>query len=311
MKTRIERSSLPDLAVLRKLLGERADQICQGARLIDADAQGPTGIDLIIADSDGRPVFVDIVLERPLEVPTLIFDHLDWFESNKRLFLKAYAEEGVRNTGSPAFVFVAAGFPSGVMRAVGAMEGIDARLVRADYVLVNGTGEVLLEDVTPDGGTREGTVVVRPTDDADDGSRTPIETKPEETRTEETVESDTVRMLLDLFRSGVDGLDSRISQLTADDSIVCALRGRPLARVTVSSGSFTVLPGDQGENPIVVSDRVSLERALNAVVSLFVREEEPFLAEDEDRPSTAKLRDEERAELAEIWRGGAAPGDAG
>ncbi len=435
MDRRIERSSLPGLPTLRELLGERVSQIYEGASLVDGDAQGPTGVDMIIAGDGGRPVFVDIVLERPLEGPTLIFDHLDWFDRNRKLFLKAYAAEGVSDAAVPAFVFVAGEFPTGVVSAVGAMEGVDTRLIRVEYVLVDGAGEILLEDVTSTRGTRAAPIVMKPRLGGDDeggstsdggGSRDAVETgrvlvsepvlatgdetavgrastplaprigdaagsalpsdeapvpavsgsegadEPHEPRhTEERgaesqepphaeeraaesqeppqieeradepqepphrerraaepeaeldgpgeplgdpadlLESERVRSFLSLLRAGVDGLDSRIVELEEDGTLVFELVGEPLARVAVSPGSFTVTTGDRKENPVVVTDRVSLERALNSVVSYFVREDRPH-EPAEERPATGTgLSEEERSELGKIWDGSITAGDAG
>jgi hypothetical protein len=306
MRSRIERTSLPDLDALRGLLGERAGQIREGAKLVDADAQGPTGVDLIVANDEGSPVFVDIVLDRAQEVPTLIFDHLDWVERNSRLFLKAYASDGISKADEPGFVFVADEFPPGVVRAVGAMQGIDVRLIRAEYLLVDGSGDVLLTDVTPDAaGTAADIVVRRP---GGDGGAPP--TRSDESSSGRRIESNAVRTLMALFTSGVDGLDARITQVETDSGTVFALGERTLARVAVSPGSFTVSPGDRNENPIVVSDRVSLERALNAVVSLFVRDG-GTQGESATEAATVELPEEEKAELASIWESVAAQGEAG
>lgn len=272
---------------------------------MDADAQGPTGVDLIIADDEGSPVFVDIVLGRAQEVPTLIFDHLDWVERNSRLFLRAYASDGISKADAPGFVFVADEFPSGVVRAVGAMQGIDVSLVRAEYLLVDGDGDVLLTDVTPDAaGVSAEVVVKRP---GGDGGDPP--TRSGESSSGRRIESNAVRTLMALFSSGVDGLDARITQQETDSGTVFALGETTLARVSVSPGSFTVSPGDRNENPIVVSDRVSLERALNAVVSLFVRDGEQSESVVEVAP--IELPEEEKTELASIWESVAAQGEAG
>jgi hypothetical protein len=64
---------------------------------------------------------------------------------------------------------------------------------------------------------------------------------------------------------------------------------------------YTVATGDPSLNPIVVSDRVSLERALNAVISFFVREGQESgnggdVAADEDG--------QQRDELQRIWGDG-------
>ena len=305
MKSRIERTSLPDLDALRGLLGERAGQILEGAKLVDADAQGPTGVDLIVADDEGSPVFVDIVLGRAQEVPTLIFDHLDWFETNRRLFLKAYASDGISKANEPGFVFVADEFPSGVVRAVGAMQGIDVRLVCAEYLLVDGTGDVLLTDVTPDTAEADAAVVIK----RPGGDGGPRPTRSGESSGGRRIESNAVRTLLALFSSGVDGLDAKITQEESDSRTVFALGERILARVAISPGSFTVSPGDRNENPIVVSDRVSLERALNAVVSLFVRDG-AAQAETTSEAAPIELPEEEKAELASIWESVAAQGEA-
>jgi hypothetical protein len=53
---------------------------------------------------------------------------------------------------------------------------------------------------------------------------------------------------------------------------------------------------------------VSLERALNAVVSLFVREEQPDRAETQNG-APASLSESEHAELAGIWGSGLSGGE--
>jgi hypothetical protein len=122
------------------------------------------------------------------------------------------------------------------------------------------------------------------------------------------IESDAVRALLALFRSGVDGLDSRISVAESNGGMTFALGDRTLAEVSVSPGSFTVSPGVEAASPIVVSDRVSLERALNAVVSMFVREEAPP-GGGNGGAARRELPEEDRAELASIWGGGVGGGE--
>ncbi len=292
MATRIERIQLPESAQLRRVLVARADSVHPGARVVDADVQGPTGVDLLFVDDDGRPVFVDVVLDSAGEVPTRIFDHTRWYEQNRRLFLKAYTNDGVVRIEDPVFVFVASRFPASVLEVVRAMPDVPVRLVRAEYFLIDGAAEVLLEDVTPSVQERISTSVVRRTDDMAAGG--------ESTPRRDIIESDAVRTLLALFRSGVDGLDGRIATTESDEGIFFRMGDRRLADVAVSPGSFTVSPGDGLINPIVVSDRVSLERALNSVVSLFVREEGPRDGGN-GQGSDVELADDERLVLSDIW----------
>ena len=291
MATRIERIQLPESAQLRRVLVARADSVHPGARVVDADVQGPTGVDLLFVDDDGRPVFVDVVLDSAGEVPTRIFDHTRWYEQNRRLFLKAYTNDGVVRIEDPVFVFVASRFPASVLEVVRAMPDVPVRLVRAEYFLIDGAAEVLLEDVTPSVQERISTSVARRTDDVSAGG---------ESTPRDIIESDAVRTLLALFRSGVDGLDGRIATTESDEGISFRMGDRRLADVAVSPGSFTVSPGDGLINPIVVSDRVSLERALNSVVSLFVREERPRDGGN-GQGSDVELADDERLVLSDIW----------
>jgi hypothetical protein len=293
MASRIERIKLPEPAQLRRVLVERADGLLAGARAVDDDVQGPSGVDLLLVDTAGRPVFVDIVAEGAGEVPTRIFDHSRWFELNRRLFLKAYTNDGVVRIEEPVFVFVASRFPASTLDVVRAMPGVPVRLVRAEYFLIDGTAEVLLEDVTPEVLSPITTTVARRTSDMPDRG---------EVGPQSVIESDAVRTLLTLFRSGVDGLDGRIAADEGEDRISFRIGARTLADVVVSPGSFTVSPGDGLVNPIVVSDRVSLERALNSVVSLFVREERPTDGGN-GKGSEAELDDEERTVLSDIWGG--------
>ncbi len=291
MATRIERIQLPESAQLRRALAARADSVHPGARVVDADVQGPTGVDLLFVDDDGRPVFVDVVLDSAGEVPTRIFDHTRWYEQNRRLFLKAYTNDGVVRIEDPVFVFVASRFPASVLEVVRAMPDVPVQLVRAEYFLIDGAAEVLLEDVTPSVQERISTSVARRTDDVSAGG---------ESTPRDIIESDAVRTLLALFRSGVDGLDGRIATTESDEGISFRMGDRRLADVAVSPGSFTVSPGDGLINPIVVSDRVSLERALNSVVSLFVREERPRDGGN-GQGSDVELADDERLVLSDIW----------
>lgn len=291
MTARIERIQLPESAQLRRALAARADSLHPGARVVDADVRGPTGVDLLLVDDDGRPVFVDVVLDSAGEVPTRIFDHTRWYEQNRRLFLKAYTNDGVVRIEDPVFVFVASRFPASVLEVVRAMPDVPVRLVRAEYFLIDGAAEVLLEDVTPSVQERISTSVARRTDDVSAGG---------ESTPRDIIESDAVRTLLALFTSGVDGLDGRIATTESDEGISFRMGDRRLADVAVSPGSFTVSPGDGLINPIVVSDRVSLERALNSVVSLFVREERPRDGGN-GQGSDVELADEERLVLSDIW----------
>jgi hypothetical protein len=172
-------------------------------------------------------------------------------------------------------------------------------LVRAEHFLINGTGEVFLEPIdvrpverkalTPGPGPSE--------HGGEDRDRAP----------EEVIETEAVRALLALFRSGVDGLDARIVEKEADGELVFEFGRRPLATISVSPASFTVSLGDRAANPIVVSDRVSVERALNAVVSLFVRDggREGEVAV----PSEEGLSARERQELDDVWGEGVHPGE--
>jgi hypothetical protein len=291
MTTRIERIQLPESAQLRRALVARADSVHPGARVVDADVQGPTGVDLLLVDDDGRPVFVDVVLDSAGEVPTRIFDHTRWYKQNRRLFLKAYTNDGVVRIEDPVFVFVASRFPASVVEVVRAMPDVPVRLVRAEYFLIDGAAEVLLEDVTPSVQKRISASVARRTDDMSAGG---------ESTPRDIIESDAVRTLLALFRSGVDGLDGRIATTESDEGISFRMGDRRLADVAVSPGSFTVSPGDGLINPIVVSDRVSLERALNSVVSLFVRDERPRDGGN-GQGSDVELADDERLVLSDIW----------
>ncbi len=291
MTARIERIQLPESAQLRRALAARADSLHPGARVVDADVRGPTGVDLLLVDDDGRPVFVDVVLDSAGEVPTRIFDHTRWYEQNRRLFLKAYTNDGVVRIEDPVFVFVASRFPASVLEVVRAMPDVPVRLVRAEYFLIDGAAEVLLEDMTPSVQERISTSVARRTDDVSAGG---------ESTPRDIIESDAVRTLLALFTSGVDGLDGRIATTESDEGISFRMGDRRLADVAVSPGSFTVSPGDGLINPIVVSDRVSLERALNSVVSLFVREERPRDGGN-GQGSDVELADDERLVLSDIW----------
>jgi hypothetical protein len=300
MSARIERIPLPDLAQLRRALAERVESVCAGAALVDADAQGPTGVDIILADEDGRPVFVDVVSDGVTGVPSRVFEHTHWFDRNRQLFLRAYSGDGIVRTEDPVFVFVASRFPAHVLDAVAALAGVSIRLLRAEYFLVDGSYEMLLDDVTPGKAETVSTSVARRTDDMGGGS---------DLDPSDRIESEAVRALLALFRSGVDGLDGRIRVLESDDRIAFRIGDRRLAEVTVSPGSFTVSPGDGLSNPIVVSDRISLERALNAVVSLFVREG-GTASGGNGGDEAVELDDKERSELARIWGGGVAQADA-
>jgi hypothetical protein len=301
MNTKLKRTTLPEGAKLRRLLAERAGELVEGAKLVDPDAQGQTGVDLLLADEAGRPVFVDVVAGGG-DVPTRIFEHTDWLERNRRLFARAYANAGVVKPEEPRFVFVAEGFPPAAARAVGALDGVSVKLVRAESFLVDGQLELLLEDVRH-APRRQGERPPARADDGGGGAGKPGRVA--------EIQSEEVRTLLALFKSGVDGLDGRVRERQANGGIAFDLDGRTLAFVSVSPVSFTVSPGDRLANPIVVSDRVSLERAMNAVVSLFVREEAGAPGGSGEEPAAVDLSEEERAKLAAVWGGGIPGGDAG
>jgi hypothetical protein len=302
MKAKLERTALPDAAQLRRLLAERAEDLVEGATLVDPDARGATGVDLILADASGRPILVDIVAGNEGEVPTRVFEHADWLERNRRLFGRAYAAAGVVRPEEPELVFVAAGFPRAVARAVGSMDGCSVRLIRADLFLVGGEPELLLEEV-PRGPRRQGERAQPGRDQGGNGggvsSRAP------------EIQSQEVQSLLALLKSGIDGLDGRVREREANGGVAFELDGRPLAFVSTSPVSFTVSPGDRLASPIVVSDRVSLERALNAVVSLYVREHMAAPDVGAGGVEAAGVSEEERAELRAVWGDGIAVGEGG
>ena len=297
MPARIERIPTPDPPQFRRALFGRADGLYQGARMVDSDVQGPTGVDLLLVDDEGRPVFVDVLLSDAAAIPTRVFEHTRWLRENRRLLLRAYANEGLVRIEDPVFVFVGSRFPSSVLAAVGSMPEVPVRLVRAEFFLIDGAAEVLLEDVTPAEADRISVEVARRTSDM----------RAAESDPRNVIESEAVRALLALFRSGVDGLDGRMTARDMDDRICFTIGDQQLAEVVVSPGSFTVSPGDGLSNPIVVSDRVSLERALNSVVSLFVRDEQAG-GGGNGQDGGVELSDNERAVLSEIWNGAGVPG---
>jgi hypothetical protein len=301
VKTRIQRSVLPDPATLRRLLSEQPDRIQEGAKVVDADAQGPTGIDMVLADEAGRPILVDIVLDAPTEIPTRVFDHLEWLEQTRRLFLRAYSRDGVVKAEEPVLVFMAESYTPAVLKAVASCPGVDIKLFRLEHFTVDGVGEVCCEEVSAPRVPRLSPAAARRTGEISGASESGFGGR---------IESVSVRALFALFKSGVDGLDGRISTRESNGGLVFELGQRPLARVSTSPGSFTVSPGDPVANPIVVSDRVSLERALNAVVSSFVREGEG-VGDDDGNGRAASLDEGTTGELARIWGGGVGRGERG
>lgn len=301
MKTRIQRSALPDPATLRRLLSDQPDRILEGAKMVDADAQGPTGIDMVLADEAGRPILVDIVLDAPMEIPTRVFDHLEWLEQTRRLFLRAYSRDGVVKAEEPVLVFLAETFTPAVMKAVSCCPDAEIRLVKVEHFVVDGIGEVCCEEVSLPEARRLSPAAARRTSEIAGASEAGFGGR---------IESAAVRALFALFKSGIDGLDGRISTKDSNGGILFELGQRPLAVVSTSPGSFTVSLGDPVANPIVVSDRVSLERALNAVVSSFVREGEGTGSDDGNGHATS-LDDGTSDELARIWGGGVGRSERG
>jgi len=291
MSRRIERLHAVDQAELRRLACAAAADIREGATVVDDDAQGPTGIDVILADEDGSPVLIDIGGDANA-IPTRLFEHLEWMESNARLIQRAYAASGIVRVEQPRFVFVGRTFPDAVVRALASASDIDFDLVRATPFLVDGKPELLLERVEYHAPERVSHTVTRRAQELDTEESSVFERR---------IESEGVRALFSLFKSGVDGLDGRIAARDANGGVVFELEGRRLAAVGVSPGSFTVATGDASVNPVVVSDRVSLERALNAVISFFVRE-----GQGGGNGGVAGLsaEDREREELRRIWGDG-------
>jgi len=293
VKTKVQRSALPDPATLRRLLSEQPGLLADGARVADLDAQGPTGVDIILADEEGRPILVDIVLDEQREVPTRAREHVEWLEQTKRLFLRAYSRDGVVRTEDPVLLFVSSSFPAAVVAAVGCIKDVRVKLVRAEYFEIDGVGELACEEVSVPDSPRLSPAAARRTTEFAGSAASPFESG---------IESANVRALFALFKSGVDGLDGGIAARDSNGGVVFEIGQKAIARVSASPGSFTVSPGDPVANPIVVSDRVSLERALNAVVSLFVRE--GMGNGDNGNGRSASGDTEFRNELARIWGGG-------
>lgn len=292
---KIERAGLPDQSVLRRLLGESPDRIVEGASVVDADIQGATGVGMLLADERGRPILVDAAIADPCDVPFRLVEHMEWFEENRRLFLRAYSGDGVVKVEEPIFVFVAEGFPKSVVRVMGALRVAQVKLLRAEYMLVDGAGAMLLTEERLVEHPRVSPAVTRRVAEANGVAGLGLE---------EGIETEAVRRLFALFISGVDGLDGRISVDRSNGGLVFRLEDTSLAAVSLSPGSFTVSPGDPLVNPIVVSDRVSLERALNAVVSLFVRERQPGPDGGEPAGLALGVTGRDREELGRIWGGG-------
>lgn len=294
MTKQIERSALPELQVLRRLLCDVPDSLVDGARVVDADAQGPTGVDIILTDEGGTPALVDIVTEATREIPVRIVEHEVWLAESRRLFLRAYSREGIVRAETPVFVFVAEDFPSAVMDAVASLGDARVILVKAECFTIDGEASIALSRVNVPEKRRVSSAMTRRTEEMNGsgGGR----------GFERHLGSDALRTLFALFRSGIDGLDGRIAVREANGGMLFELGPWVLASVAAAPGSFTVAPGASGA-PIDVSDRVSLERALNAVVSLFVREG-GSRPEGGGNGGGAGLAEAERAELARIWGSG-------
>ncbi|MCK4513304.1 hypothetical protein KAW64_16265 [bacterium] len=303
---RIEKAALPEPGELRRLICSAADQIHAGGTVVDPDAQGLSGVDIIMTDEDGSAILVDLIFDGVRAVPTRVHEHLDWLAENQRLFLKAYSGDGLVSADAPVLVFVAPEFPSTVVRAVSRISDVRVRLVRAELLLVDGEPGLLLEAIALTQSEPVSAAVTRRVPELGGGGT--------ESSFEGRIESESVRALFTLFRSGVDGLDGRISTGEVEGALHFALDGARLATVAVSPGSFTVSTGDPVVNPIVVSDRVSLERALNAVISFFVREGRVRQASDDGNGNAdggaSELSRQEQAELRRIWDDGI-PGRAG
>lgn len=293
LKKTIERSALPEPRVLRRLLCDEPDLLSPGARVVDSDAQGPTGVDVIMTDESGNPIFVDILSESPRDIPVRLIEHENWLDGCRRLFLRAYSREGVVRAESPEFIFVAGEFPAAVVEAVSASGEGRVSLVRAECFSVDGQDHLSLSRVEMRPPARVSSSLARRAGDVGGGQ--------EKMGFERLLETDGLRALFALFRSGIDGLDGRIAVREANGGMLFELDERVLASVASAPGGFAVAPGETGA-PIVVSDRASLERALNAVVSLFVRE--GASPQDGGNGSGAGLVEAERAELARIWGSG-------
>jgi len=295
MSYRIERTELPPRKAIARAIVEQLDSFGEGVRLVDDDARGPSGVDVVLADGEGRAFLLDVVVGQEREVPVRAADHRAWLASTGRLFMKAYGRDGVVGSDDPIVAFICGELAQSVVEAVSAMADENVRLYVAEAFRVDGEDAISLRDVTPRVVPRVASAPsemdVPEREAGGDGEPAPG-----------GIRSESVRGLFELFRSGVDGLDGRIEASEEDDSMEFTLMKRPLAHVDWSPDSFTVTVGKGRSNPIVVSDRVSLERALNAVVSYFVREEEPSapgLSED--------VSEEERAELAAVWGGASSP----
>lgn len=290
---KIERSALPEPRVLRRLLCDEPDLLSPGARVVDSDAQGPTGVDVVMTDESGNPIFVDILNESPRDIPVRLIEHLKWLEGCRRLFLRAYSREGVVRAESPEFIFVAGDFPPAVVESVAAVADERVSLVRAECFSVDGHDHLSLSPVEMRPRARVSSSLARRAGDVAGGR--------EKAGFERFLDTEGLGALFALFRSGIDGLDGRIAARDANGGMVFELGPTVLASVASAPGGFAVAPGDS-DAPIVVSDRSSLERALNAVVSLFVRE--GASSSEGGNGSGARLVESERAELARIWGSG-------
>ncbi len=127
-----------DSARLKKLILSNLDLLFAGGRLVDEHPGEPDGIDLILADASGNPVFIHFLETLPEIIPYRILHLLSWLEQNEILFRKAYSRDGIHRTAGPTFIFFAPSFPQVVVDAIVALGKARIRLFAMRPVRLNG-----------------------------------------------------------------------------------------------------------------------------------------------------------------------------
>lgn len=133
-----------DSAELKRYLSRHAGGLYGGTRVVDTQANDVCGADMVLTDIKGRTIFLDIEEQDPRLIPFRVYGHLHWLEQNEKLFLRAYARNGLKIIKDPVFLFVTRDFSSEVVKALKKIKEARVKLYQVKYIQINGTPKKIL-----------------------------------------------------------------------------------------------------------------------------------------------------------------------